>query len=342
MQVFAAFNLGRPNYFLKPTGDIAEQVKTREWIVARITDITEGLVDGDDPSTNPYALAAGSKYFMLEAEPYTVKSRGERAKSPPGKGRPVELAQRRASTSEVPVKAVSAAATQTEESQVAAVGGDREEGNAECEESFSILEDSLQATPHRPMPARSASTPLARPSNLTAARPANLEPVEEVITPIPPPSIPLPAVDDALLPVPAASAGSLTASSLPFLRIGSPSSNSRRAVSSAARPFSTSIPKSLGSSNGSASSSLHHRMSSSFLARNGSASKGSATTAATPQHEQQYIDTRSWTATPLRHTQTVGRYTGRKDKRRHASASVSTGSTTPSAADLLRSFTVDM
>jgi autophagy-related protein 11 len=112
MQVFAAFNLGRPNYFLKPTGDIAEQVKTREWIVARITDITDGLVDGDDPTTNPYALAAGSKYFMLEAEPYTVRSSRERAKSPPGKTSSGVLPQRRASASDVLTKTVAAAATQ--------------------------------------------------------------------------------------------------------------------------------------------------------------------------------------------------------------------------------------
>ena len=34
-----------PHYFLKATGHLAEQLKTREWIVARITSITEGVVD---------------------------------------------------------------------------------------------------------------------------------------------------------------------------------------------------------------------------------------------------------------------------------------------------------
>ena len=38
-----------PHYFLKPTGHLGEQLKTREWIVARITSITEGIVDHKVP-----------------------------------------------------------------------------------------------------------------------------------------------------------------------------------------------------------------------------------------------------------------------------------------------------
>lgn len=34
-----------PHYFLSATGHLAEQLKTREWIVARITSITEQVVD---------------------------------------------------------------------------------------------------------------------------------------------------------------------------------------------------------------------------------------------------------------------------------------------------------
>ena len=34
-----------PHYFLQATGHLAEQLKTREWIVARITFITEQVVD---------------------------------------------------------------------------------------------------------------------------------------------------------------------------------------------------------------------------------------------------------------------------------------------------------
>ena len=34
-----------PHYFLQATGHLAEQLKTREWVVARITSITERVVD---------------------------------------------------------------------------------------------------------------------------------------------------------------------------------------------------------------------------------------------------------------------------------------------------------
>jgi hypothetical protein len=36
-----------PHYFLQATGHLAEQLKTREWIVARMTSITEHVVDHD-------------------------------------------------------------------------------------------------------------------------------------------------------------------------------------------------------------------------------------------------------------------------------------------------------
>lgn len=34
-----------PHYFLTPTPQIAPQLETREWIIARITSITERVVD---------------------------------------------------------------------------------------------------------------------------------------------------------------------------------------------------------------------------------------------------------------------------------------------------------
>lgn len=360
MQVFAAFNLGRPNYFLKPTGEIAEQVRTREWIVARIVDISEGVVDADDPASNPYGLAAGSKYFMLEAEPYTARSSsssaGARTKSPQGAAaagktaRPAELANRRASSaSELPSKTVAAAATQTEEIAT-------DEREAEPEESFSVISDSVAISPTRPAGSRTVSTPISksaslpisvasppRLSNLSAARPANLEPVPEVLTPVPRPPLDLPVEPaNTLLPIPSA-VPSFGASPPAFLPVDSPSALHRRAVSSAtARPLSTSMPRSLGSSNGSGSSTLHKRMSSSFLGKPGSMTKGSPTTATTAYQQTQYVTSRSYGSSPqTRQTQTIGRYTGRKD-RRQASASVASGSSATSAADLLRSFTVDM
>jgi hypothetical protein len=36
-----------PHYFLQATERLAEQLKTREWIVARITSITERIVNRD-------------------------------------------------------------------------------------------------------------------------------------------------------------------------------------------------------------------------------------------------------------------------------------------------------
>lgn len=68
---WAAFNVSFPHYFLQATGHLAEQLKTREWIVARITSITERVVDPKDPSSNPYGLGDGVKYYMLEVEDWT-------------------------------------------------------------------------------------------------------------------------------------------------------------------------------------------------------------------------------------------------------------------------------
>ncbi|KAF7325634.1 ATG11 domain-containing protein [Mycena kentingensis (nom. inval.)] len=68
---WAAFNVSFPHYFLQATGHLAEQLKTREWIVARITSITERVVDHNDSSSNPYGLGDGVKYYMLEVEDWT-------------------------------------------------------------------------------------------------------------------------------------------------------------------------------------------------------------------------------------------------------------------------------
>ncbi|KAL0959683.1 hypothetical protein HGRIS_011381 [Hohenbuehelia grisea] len=77
---WAAFNVSFPHYFLKATGRLAEQLKTREWIVARITSITECVVDRNDPSSNPYGLGEGVKYYMLEVEDWTQQSQQNKRK----------------------------------------------------------------------------------------------------------------------------------------------------------------------------------------------------------------------------------------------------------------------
>jgi len=45
--VWAAFNSGFPHYFLKPSGQVEEAIKTREWLVARITKVHERVVNAD-------------------------------------------------------------------------------------------------------------------------------------------------------------------------------------------------------------------------------------------------------------------------------------------------------
>ncbi|KAG6916954.1 hypothetical protein DXG01_004503 [Tephrocybe rancida] len=75
---WAAFNVSFPHYFLQATGHLAEQLKTREWIVARITSITERVVDAQDPNSNPYGLGEGVKYYMLEVEDWTQPSHNKR------------------------------------------------------------------------------------------------------------------------------------------------------------------------------------------------------------------------------------------------------------------------
>ncbi|KAF7360793.1 ATG11 domain-containing protein [Mycena venus] len=62
------------NSVSKPWAAFNEQLKTREWIVARITSITERVVDHNDPTSNPYGLGDGVKYYMLEVEDWTQPS----------------------------------------------------------------------------------------------------------------------------------------------------------------------------------------------------------------------------------------------------------------------------
>lgn len=68
---WAAFNVSFPHYFLQANDHLAEQLKSREWIVARITSIVERVVDHQDPNSNPYGLGEGVKYYMLEVEDWT-------------------------------------------------------------------------------------------------------------------------------------------------------------------------------------------------------------------------------------------------------------------------------
>ena len=359
MQVFAAFNLGRPNHFLKPSGEIAEQVKTREWLVARITDISEGLVDADDPTSNPYGLQPGSKYFMLDAEPYVTKSQirsstgakhagvsrssSERhVQSASAGAAPLEerkdgereKQRRRASASDVLRRSM--AGTQTEPSidRLEQVSTPTKTTGDLAGSAFSVIGTTGSMTgsspPVRMTPQRSASTPIAPSSNLSAARPANLAPVLEDLHQG---SSPVPILDlqgkeasitfslDEAEGSPfnvkgesshraSGSLGSPAPASLPastailVRRIGTPSPATASAP--VGRQLSTSIPRSIGSSTGSggagagagsmSSSSLHKRMSSSLLRT--TSGKGTATIATTsgPASVVDENDDRSWLA----------------------------------------------
>ncbi|ORZ15639.1 autophagy-related protein 11-domain-containing protein [Absidia repens] len=65
---WAAFNVNAPHYFLKPSETVSSQMSSREWIVARITSITECLVNAQDSSTNPYGLPDKAVFYQLEVE----------------------------------------------------------------------------------------------------------------------------------------------------------------------------------------------------------------------------------------------------------------------------------
>ncbi|KAL1930756.1 hypothetical protein VTP01DRAFT_10918 [Rhizomucor pusillus] len=81
---WAAFNISAPHYFLKPSESVAFQMNTREWIVARITSITEHVVNAQDPSTNPYGLADGLTFYHLEVEHWKASHRRkEKSRSKP-------------------------------------------------------------------------------------------------------------------------------------------------------------------------------------------------------------------------------------------------------------------
>ena len=51
------FIVSFPHYFLQATGHLAEQLKTREWIVARIILITERVVDHQVGNFSPSLLS---------------------------------------------------------------------------------------------------------------------------------------------------------------------------------------------------------------------------------------------------------------------------------------------
>lgn len=66
-QPWATFNVGAPHYFLKPSKD--HQIDSREWLVARITNIDDRVVNRaqDGEEDNPFDLSDGLKWHWVEA-----------------------------------------------------------------------------------------------------------------------------------------------------------------------------------------------------------------------------------------------------------------------------------
>ncbi|KAG6377561.1 autophagy-related protein 11-domain-containing protein [Boletus reticuloceps] len=169
---WAAFNVSFPHYFLLATGHLAEQLKTREWIVARITSITERVVDQKDPTSNPYGLGDGIKYYMLEVEDWTQSSQNN-------KRRPNSRKVSAVSDPESERKSTLA----TPEQPPIPSGPPQ----AQVEDSFSAtLPPTSHLFPARP---RANSTPSAGPSSLSRLlAQASPEPSEEPTSTVVPPS----------------------------------------------------------------------------------------------------------------------------------------------------------
>ncbi|WVR04359.1 hypothetical protein IAU60_001360 [Kwoniella sp. DSM 27419] len=68
---WAAFNVSAPHNFLKVAEGLQKQIKTREWIIARIVKTEEAIASGgESPITNPFGLADGLRYYTHHVEEY--------------------------------------------------------------------------------------------------------------------------------------------------------------------------------------------------------------------------------------------------------------------------------
>lgn len=115
MTVCKLLTVSFPHYFLNVNVRLSEQLKTREWIVARITSITEQVVDVrvsvliklgtsvkfrfiQDPSTNPYGLSDGIKFYMIQVEDWTQSNSRRKSSPPPQLGSEVVESHEQAQT----------------------------------------------------------------------------------------------------------------------------------------------------------------------------------------------------------------------------------------------------
>ncbi|KDN52910.1 hypothetical protein K437DRAFT_231291 [Tilletiaria anomala UBC 951] len=108
-KTWAAFNIGFPHFFMHIDGALAEQVKTKQWLVGKIMNIKGQVVNAADETTNPYKLTPGVKFYMLDVQEYigspevanirsrqgseVVSSRGNSKERPPTSARSVSMPQ---------------------------------------------------------------------------------------------------------------------------------------------------------------------------------------------------------------------------------------------------------
>ncbi|KAL9933456.1 hypothetical protein V8E36_007632 [Tilletia maclaganii] len=79
-RTFAAFNRGFPHYFLRAEGGFGEQIRSKDYLLDRITAVSEHVAgvpsvtvgsaggDGLADAANPYQLAPGVRYHILDVE----------------------------------------------------------------------------------------------------------------------------------------------------------------------------------------------------------------------------------------------------------------------------------
>lgn len=353
-RVFAAFNFGKPNHFLKPTGRLIADVESKEWIVARITSITEGVADvSTGIENNPYLLRPGSKYCMLEAEAWPTSSsrHAPRTRSSERKTTSPDPA-----AAEVEVKNADTAGLSPEGAFVAAPADLNSSPVTLTQKRVATsptLNDEVWGRKERPLDDLSTNTtdrsavdvnrdvqetatrallkpaPLPVASSLSSSRPKDLPIPSDWQGQTAPPvgadastNAPIDTLDTAdeepafLPPVsPAARAIPLSSSA------ASPQVIPRTSLT-AGRQQPNAFSRSFGSSNGSGGSSgLRKRLSSSSFF---TPSKALATVAASPGGTSSYMRRSSSSTSPTaastvsertsRYTQTVGRYTGRNSR----------------------------
>ena len=67
---WAAFNVDFPHHFLNTNGLLGEQIRSRQWIVARIVSMKERAVGAGEDAEKPYQLEPGAKYYLLDVQEY--------------------------------------------------------------------------------------------------------------------------------------------------------------------------------------------------------------------------------------------------------------------------------